>query len=140
MTPFQCQRVAAVFDGYPDKPRKKLLKLREIIFEVAATMPNVGALQETLKWGEPAYVTAESKSGSTIRIAWKKARPNHYAMYFICTTNLVETFRTLFPQDFEYEGNRAIIFSVDDALPKDSVRFCIGAALTHRLKKGGVGV
>lgn len=139
MTPFQCPRVAATFGGYPDKPRKKLLKLREMIFEVASAMPNVGPLQETLKWSEPAYLTAESKSGSTIRIAWKKAKPKHYAMYFICTTNLVETFRTIFPQDFEYEGNRAIIFRVDDSLPKDSIRFCIAAALTYRLTKSNGG-
>jgi hypothetical protein len=55
-------------------------------------------------------------------------------MYFICTTNLVETFRTMFPSDFQYEGNRAINFKADEEVPEGALRFCIAAALTHRLR------
>jgi Domain of unknown function (DU1801) len=126
--------VAAIFHGYPDGIRVKLLRLRELIFEVAAETPGVGTVEETLKWGEPAYLTSDTKSGSTVRIAWKKSQPDQYSMYFICTTNLVETFRSLFPSDFRYEGNRAIHFKADEAVPVDALRFCIAAALTHRLR------
>lgn len=55
----------------------------------------VGRLQETLKWGEPAYVTAESGSGSTIRINRHRKQDGQYAIYFHCRTNLVDTFRSL---------------------------------------------
>ena len=133
MKRFKSPAVAAAFDGYPPTIRAKLLRLRELIFEVAAETPRVGTIEETLKWGEPAYLTTETKAGSTIRIAWKKTQPDHYSMYFICTTNLVTTFRSLFPNDFEYEGNRAINFTAEEAIPEDSVRFCIAAALTYRL-------
>jgi hypothetical protein len=95
----------------------------------------VGEIEETLKWGEPAYLTSQSKSGSTIRLAWKKSRPTEFAMFFNCQTNLVETFRLLFPQEFKFEGQRAIWFSAGDALPSDAVAFCVRAALTHHLKK-----
>ena len=44
------------------------MKLRQLIFDVAAKTKDVGQLEETLKWGEPAYLTSESKSGSLIRI------------------------------------------------------------------------
>ena len=128
--------VAATFDGYPKGIRTKALRLRELIFEVAAVTAGVGEIEETLKWGEPAYLTSETKSGSTIRIAWKKSQPDQYSMYFICTTNLVETFRSLFPSDFAYEGNRALHFKQGDAVPEDALRFCIAAALTHRLRSG----
>ena len=130
---FQSPAVAAIFDGYPPSIRAKLLSLRALIFEVAAQTPGVGAVEETVKWGEPAYATPQTKSGSTVRIAWKKSKPDQYSMYFICTTNLVETFRSLFPCDFEFEGNRAINFNASEAIPEDSVRFCIATALTHRL-------
>jgi Domain of unknown function (DU1801) len=136
MTPFTDPRVAATFVGYPITARKRLMKLRECIFEVAARTDGVGAIDEALKWGEPAYLTTASKSGSTIRIAWKKSRPNEYAMYFICTTGLIDTFRSLFPQDFKFEGNRAIIFETEEAVHWDALRFCIAAALTHH-KSGG---
>ena len=114
--------------------REKLLALRDLIYQTAATTSGVGPLEEALKWGEPAYLTSKSKSGSTIRIAWKNSRPSEYAMYFNCQTNLIETFRTLFPDEFRFEGNRAIVFHQDDEVPLDSLGFCIAATLTHHLK------
>jgi len=123
--------VARVFDAYPPAIHRKLLALRTLIFRTAAATDGVGELEETLKWGEPAYVTSKSGSGSTIRIDWKKSSPAQYAMYFHCQTNLVETFRTLFPRDFTYEGNRAIVFGADSRVPSDALSFCVAAALTY---------
>ena len=60
--------VAKIFAAYPPKLRKRLLAVRQMIFDVAKQTEGVGKLQETLKWGEPAYVTTETGSGSTIRI------------------------------------------------------------------------
>ena len=136
MTPMPDRSVAAVFEAYPPGIRKKLLALRELIFETAAGTPGVGAIHETLKWREPAYVTMPSNSGSTIRIDWKRSSPAQYCMYFICTTNLVETFRSLFPDDFTFDGNRALVFGEHEPVPMDSLAFCIAAALTYKLKAG----
>ncbi len=131
MHPFQNPAVAKVFAAYPPEARRKLMALRELIFTTAASTESVGAIEETLKWGEPAYLTSQSKSGSTIRIAWKKSAPAQYAMYFNCQTTLVETFKMLFPNDFKFEGNRAIVFDVKEKAPLDSLAFCIHAALTY---------
>ncbi len=139
MTPFQTDSVAAVFQTYPAGIRRKLLALRELLFETAARTPGVGVLEETLRWGEPAYITSRTKSGSTIRIGWKKANPRQYCIYFICTTKLVDAFRTLFPDDFTFEGNRALVFDEREPVPMDSLAFCIAAALTYKLKSGGRG-
>ena len=135
MKPFKSAAVAEVFESYPAALRRKLLALRELIFKTAASTAGVGELQETLKWGEPAYVTTKTKSGSTVRIAWKKSSPQHYAVYFNCNTTLVETFRSLFPREFKFEGNRAIIFSESEVVPTDSLAFCVGAALTYHRSK-----
>ena len=70
-----------------------------------------------------------------MRIGWKRANPTQYAMYFHCQTNLVETFRTLFPADFRFEGNRALLFDEAQAIPEDALEFCIAASLTYRLRK-----
>lgn len=138
MTPFQSPAVAQAFEAYPHAMRRKLLALRELIFHTAASTPGVGELEETLKWGEPAYLTSCSKSGSTVRIGWKATRPAEYAMYFNCQTTLVDTFKTLFPHDFQYEGNRAIVFQEAQPLPVDTLAFCVAAALTyHRHGKAG---
>ncbi|MGC1549214.1 MAG: DUF1801 domain-containing protein [Rhodanobacter sp.] len=135
MKPFASDAVAQVFKAYPPNIRRKLLMLRSLIFKTAESIAGVGKLEETLKWGEPAYVTSESKSGSTVRIDWKKSEPSKYAMYFHCQTNLIETFRTLFPREFEFDGSRAIVFDEADAVPMDALAFCIAASLTYHLSK-----
>ncbi len=131
MKPFTNPIVRRTFEAYPTPMRRKLMALRELIFVTAAKTDGVGELEETLKWNEPAYLTTQSGSGSTIRIDWKPKRPNEYAMYFNCQTTLVETFRTLFPNDFKFEGNRALVFQAADTVPKDALAFCIAAALTY---------
>ena len=137
MSTIQNAAVASKFKTYPPNIRRKLLQLRTLILKTAASTGGVGNLEETLKWGEPAYVTAETGSGSTVRIDWKKSKPNQYAIYFNCNTNLVETFRTLFPNEFVYEGNRALVFEEDEAIPNDALEFCIAAALTYHRRKPG---
>ena len=128
--------VAAVFLAYPPKFRRKLLALRRLILETAESTEGVGEIEETLKWGEPAYVTSQSRSGSTVRIAWKKSAPTKYAIYFHCQTNLVETFREKFPGKFRFDGNRRIVFNEDETVPVGPLSSCIAAALTyHRNKK-----
>ena len=138
MKPFASPEVAAKFDTYPPEVRRKLLALKELVFHTAANTEGVGELEESLKWGEPAYVT-KNKSGSTVRMDWKKKDPDHYAMYFHCQTNLVEIFRTMFPHDFKFEGNRALVFSLEDKIPKDSLTMCVAASLTYHLKKRNPG-
>jgi hypothetical protein len=97
--------VEVVFGAYPSPIKARLLALRRLILDTAKTTDGVGALEETLKWGQPSYLTTESKSGSTIRIDQVKAEAGRYAVYFHCQTDLVETFRELYPE-LRYSGNR----------------------------------
>jgi len=127
--------VVAVFKSYPKKIRAKLMFLRQLILETASATEGVGELEETLKWGEPSYLTPKTKSGSTIRIAWKKTQEEQYAMYFKCTANLVIAFRERYPTEFKYGGNRSIIFKIDDEIPVKELKSCISLALTYHLNK-----
>lgn len=133
--PIQHPGVAARFAGYPPDMRDRLMALRRLILETAADTPGVGPLDETLKWGEPAYVTAASGSGTTLRIDSKPKSPQTYALYVNCQTTLVETFRQMFPHDFRVDGRRALVFHRDEALPEDALRWCIAAALTYHRRR-----
>jgi hypothetical protein len=107
-----------------------------MIFETAASLEGVGDIEETLKWGEPSYLTPTTKSGSTIRIDWKSSQEDHYAMYFKCTANLVSAFRERYPTVFKFRGTRSILFHIDDEIPVNELHRCIALALTyHRNKK-----
>jgi len=136
MTTIRNPDVAEVFEAYPPKFRRKLQVLRRLILETARSTEGVGEIEETLRWGEPAYLTSQSKSGSTIRIDWKESTPHEYAIYFHCQTDLIEMFRDWFPEEFRFDGNRRIVFDEDEAVPLEPLSACIAAALTyHRRKK-----
>ena len=126
-------KVQEVIDSYPDSIRKLLLEVRSLIFETAAKTDGVGELVETLKWGEPAYLT-KGRSGTTIRLAWKPKQPSQFAMYVNCQTTLIETFRELAPESVSFEGNRAMVFQDPFEVPKDFLVACITAALTYHQK------
>jgi hypothetical protein len=124
--------VELVFNNYPETVRKKMNTLRELVFETANEIEGLKMMEETLKWGEPSYLT---KNGSTLRMDWKSKSPHQYAMYFKCTSRLVETFKLVFKNNFDYEGNRAIVFQIDDDIPKGELKDCIKATLTyHKVK------
>ncbi|RZJ09511.1 MAG: DUF1801 domain-containing protein [Rubrivivax sp.] len=133
MTPFRHAGVQARFDAYPAAARRRMLALRELVLRTAAETPGVGSVDETLKWGEPAYVTP-NRAGSTVRIDWKPKAPDQVAVYFNCQTDLVERFRLMFPGDFVFEGNRALVMGLGQKPPVDALRVCIAAASTYHLK------
>ena len=126
-------RVNDIFNSYPELARNRLNHIRELILDTAAGIDEIDNLEETLKWGEPSYLT---KHGSTIRIDWKDKSPDTYAIYFKCTSKLVPTFKVIHKNTFNYEGNRAIIFSLNDEIPEPELKQCIGMALTyHKIKQ-----
>ena len=126
--------VEAVFDAYPKPVKGKLLALRRLILDTAKATKGVGRVEETLKWGQPSYLTPETRSGSTVRIDQVKAEPGQYAVYFHCQTNLVETFRELYPE-LRYGGNRCILLKADEKVPEAALRHCVALALTYHLGK-----
>lgn len=124
--------VAEVLQRYPAAAQKKLMVLRHLVLETATEIPGLGELEETLKWGEPSYISA---IGSTIRIGWKIANPHQCALYFDCKTTLVKTFTELYSDVFRYSGNRALIFTLNGEIPVAPLKHCIALALTYKRRK-----
>lgn len=125
-------RVKAVFDNYPKAVKRQMLELRGLVLDAASKIEGLNKLEETLKWGEPSYLT---KHGSTVRMDWKEKKPDQYAVYFKCTSRLVETFKEIYSDDFKFEGNRAIVFKLNEEVPGDLLKDCISMALRyHKVK------
>lgn len=126
------EEVSQLLEKYPPKISVRLKELRSLIIETAEESEEVDKLLETTKWGEPSYVT---RTGSTIRMDWKERTPNNYYLYFICTTNLVSTFKWMLGEELAFEGNRAIMLKLEEPLPRDALKRCISLALRyHKLK------
>ena len=126
--------VERVFATAPESIRPKLDQLRALIFETAAETPGVGKLSEELRWGEPAYLTSKSGSGTTIRLGWKPGQPDSFALHVNCKTTLIRDFRQHFSNELSLDGNRSILFRADDALPEKVLAICIAMALTYHRK------
>ena len=121
--------------NYPDTVRDKMQFLRDLVIETAEEISEISEIEETLKWGEPSFLT---KSGSTLRMDWKQKAPDQYAMYFKCTSRLVETFKIVFGDKFNYEKNRAIVFQLDQKVPSKDLKKCIKATLMYHKVKGDI--
>jgi hypothetical protein len=125
-------KVKDVFDNYPSFVVDQLRSLRKLILNTVQEIEGLDYLEETLKWGEPSYLT---KHGSTLRIDWKNKNPDQYAVYFKCTSKLVPAFKTIFRDKFEYENNRAIVFKLNMKVPERELKLCVKMALTyHKIK------
>ena len=116
------------FETYPANISILLHNLRDLILNVAK-QEGISDITETLKWGEPSYISA---IGSTIRFDWKGKSPDRYCLYFNCKTSLIETFREVYGNTFSYEGNRAIVFNTSQILPLKELSHCISMSLRYK--------
>lgn len=118
--------------GLPESHRSKLAPLRQLILDTAASLPAVGPLSESLKWGEASYTPQKKRVGSSVRLMPRK--DGRLAMNFICHTGLVDRFREIYPETLTFEGNRSIVIDPAAALPEQELRHCIAMALSYFLK------
>ncbi len=125
-------KVAAVFENYPKRVKQKMLHLRKLVLSAASETEGLEKLEETLKWGEPSFLT---KFGSTVRMDWKEKTPDQVAVYFKCTSKLVPTFKEVYKDKFNFEGNRAIVFKLNEKIPEAELKHCFAMALSyHQIK------
>ncbi|NIY92865.1 DUF1801 domain-containing protein [Vibrio diazotrophicus] len=119
------------FDQYPANARVRLEKLRSLVLQIATEL-NLGEVEESLKWGEPSYSVI---TGSPVRLDWKMKSPNNCYLFFNCQTSLIDTFRELYSEELEFQGNRAIILSLSEPLPETPIKHCLELALTYKRRK-----
>ena len=96
--------VIAVFEARPPEVRSTLLTLRRLILDVAASRPEIGMIEETLKWGQPSYLPSATKSGTTIRIDQLSTSDQRCGLFVHCQTDLITSFKQIYPDAFLYSG------------------------------------
>ena len=110
--------------------RTGVLALRRLIFDVAETLPQVGALEEALRWGQPAYLT-QSRAGSTLRLG--PHRDARFAIFAHCRSTIISSYSQAFPGWDRIDGNRAVLFDDMDQVEPERLRHLIRHALTYHL-------
>lgn len=120
-------------DGWPAPAQDAFCKLRGIVLDTANRIPDLTVL-ETLKWGQPSWLPDRPRVGSTLRANWVPARPNDLTLYVHCQTTLAATMRDLYPDAFDFEGNRALHIPLDRPLPEQALAHCADLTLTYHRK------
>ncbi|MEM9438447.1 MAG: DUF1801 domain-containing protein [Pseudomonadota bacterium] len=137
LEPAPSGEVAAAFQAMPAKSRELLLRVRSLI-AAEAEAEDVGDVSECLKWGQPSYVTARPKTGTTLRLACTaKGEP---ALFTHCQSGVMEAFRQFTPASIRIDGNRAAVLSLGEPLPKAAVAQLVRLALTYHSAKKSVFV
>ncbi len=126
-------RVRAAFDAFAPPKRTRLLAMRDLILQTAAEIREVGPIEETLRWGEPSYLTTESKSGTMLRVGGKA--PDQVAVFVHCQTDLIARLQARFGDRITTEGSRAVVFSVEEGPDEEVVRELAALALTYKLRR-----
>lgn len=133
--PFLDSAVEARFADYSPPVCEKLLTLRRLIFETHASLPEAGTLIETLKWGQPAYLTEKPKTGSTLRIDASGQAGDEISMFFICTTTLVDEFRSQFGTELNLIGNRELQLPAHGNWPFEILQSVVSRTLTYKISR-----
>ncbi len=132
MRKFADPNVEITFYEFPEPRRELLFDLRDTIYRVSEADKRIGDLSEELRWGDPSYITAQTNSGSTVRLGlFGKTK---VALFFHCKTSLVEDFKQKYSNELEYSKNRAIVIDPLSVPPTEILENCIHASLTYKLR------
>ena len=127
----------ARIETWPDPAQAHFVALRGLVHEVAAAA-NIGQLDESLKWGQPAWRPVRPRVGSTLRVDWSASAPERLMAFVDCKTNLASEMETRFPGQFSNDGRRALGFDLGAPLDRDAVWTLAHLTLTyHRAKRAG---
>ena len=132
MRRFADPNVEKKFYEFPEPRRELLFDLRETIYGVSEADQRIGYLSEELRWGDPSYITAQTNSGSSVRLGL--FGETKVALLFHCRTSLVEGFKQIYPNELEYSKNRAIVIDPLSIPPTEILEHCIHASLTYKLR------
>lgn len=128
--------VAAAIADYSDDGRTAFLRLRDLIFEVAASLDVAGEVSESLKWGQPSY---SMPGGTPVRLAPARGDARAVGVYTSCQTPLVADFALEHGEVFDYDAGRGIHIPVDAALPRRELADFIAAAFTYKSRRAARG-
>ncbi len=89
----------------------RLQSLRTLFHDVAEAA-EIGPLDESLKWGQPAWRPRRPRTGSTLRLNWSPDDPDHITAFVDCKTDLAAQMQLRFPDLPGNDGRRALRFDL----------------------------
>lgn len=120
-----------VADAFARLPApERLFTMRDLIFAAAQATQTL-PLTETLTWGQPSYLPAK-KAGTTLRLGLTDSKPT---LFVPCSTDLLDRYRSAFPSEFTYSGDRAVHIAAQRPFPSAAFQQIAAMALTYHRDK-----
>lgn len=124
------------FALWPDIVQQGAMHVRTVCWDVAKAA-ETGPLDESLKWGQPAWRPRKPRIGSTLRLGWRGDAPDHLDLYVDCKTDIAARVTDAFPDVFDSDKRRRLTIALDRDLPTDALWHLVHQTLTyHRSKRG----
>lgn len=118
---------------WPEAAQLRLQAMRALFYDVADTA-KIGPLDESLKWGQPAWRPRRARMGSTVRLNWSEAAPRSLMAYVDCKTDLATQLHSRFPH-FPNDGRRALRFDLGHADTDAAWQLAFLTFTYHRSKR-----
>ena len=118
---------------WPVEAQAQFNEMRALILNAAAEA-DVGPIEESLKWREPAWRPKRAKQGTTLRLNWHANLPSTIALFVGCQTTLSATMQDIYPTEFIYESNRSMRLKLGEPLPEQAIDHLARMAFTYHRK------
>ena len=128
---FQLAAVKTFYNSQPEWCRVPLLMLREWIFDAGRDNPTIGAISEEMAWGQPSYVTQETKTGTPLRLG--KFDNENIGVYFQHHTRLAACYHAAYGDVVRVHDRGVMVLVPDIMAIETTIRHCITLGLTYHL-------
>ena len=120
---------------WSDTAQETLWRCRTLYHQCAEENA-VGALDETLKWRQPAWRPKRPRTGSTLRMGWQASEPHRLAFFVDCKTDLAARMRDIYPDLAQNDGQRRLAIDLMAPFPDQAITHLAEMTFTyHRAKR-----
>ena len=120
--------------SWPEEARDAFQTCRTTFHDVAEEA-QLGALDESLKWGQPAWRPRRPRTGTTLRMSWDPATPGYLQVFVGCKTDLAARMQHLYPDLPVNDGRRQMAVDLAAPLPGQALRHLAEMTFAYHLDR-----
>jgi len=117
------------------EPARDALWACRNLFHDTAEQAEIGPLDESLKWGQPAWRPRAPRTGSTLRMGWSAGQPQQLMLFVDCKTDLAARMRDIYPDVGENDGRRRIALDLEGPLPEQAIAHLAQMTFCYHLSR-----
>ena len=95
-------------------------------------MPQIGPVEEGLRWGQPAFLTPQTGAACSLRIG--PCKPDGFGLFVHCKSGLIPAFAAGPGAGMRFGGTRAVLFDAVADINGAALSLLIGQALCYHTK------